>query len=234
MKIVAAVLCLALAPSWSRAARAEEAGPVDDRPVDVRPVADRPVDVRSAADRPADVRPTFGGLEPAANALETYRLNALEIVHERMSGSFPTIFVGRSNWWRPVRGKFRYSTSYDDFFLKLGRDDLGARDRHRRVASDTLFWGGVLVSVGGLVVMLSGLSAHHDTRAEVGVGMFGGGFVMTTIGSRIQPPLVSDEDADRMANEYNRRLRVYLGLPPVAVDGGREQRPFGLSVGSHW
>lgn len=214
MKVVAAVLCLALAPSWPRAVRAEEGAPADVRPVDVRPV--------------------FAGLEPAADATETYRLNALEIVHEGMSGSFPTIFVGRSNWWRPVRGKFRYSTSYDDFFLKMGRDDLGARDRHRRVLSDSFFWGGVLLGVGGLVVMLSGLSSHRDTRAEVGLGMFGGGFVFTTIGSKIQPPLLSEEDADAMASEYNRRLRVHLGLPPLAVDGGREQRPFGLSVGSHW
>jgi hypothetical protein len=214
MKVVAAVLCLAMAPSWGRSARAEEG-----RPVDVRP---------------ADVRPVFAGLEPAADAAETYRLNALEIVHEGMSGSFPTIFVGRSNWWRPVRGKFRYSTSFDDFFLKLGRDDLGGRDRHRRALSETLFWGGVLLGVGGLAVMFSGLSAGRDTRAEVGVGMLGGGFVSTTIGSKIQPPLLSEEDADAMANEYNRRLRVYLGLAPVAGDGGRDRRPFGLSLSSRW
>jgi len=209
MKAVAAILCLALGPGWGGAARAEEV-------------------------RPVEVRPLFGGLEPAANAAESYRLNALEIVHEGMSGSFPTIVVGRSNWWRPVRGKFRYTTSYDDFYLKMGRDDLGARDRHRRVLADAFFWGGVIVSIGGLAVMISGLSAHRDTRAEVGAGMFGGGFVMTTIGSRIQPPLVSEEDADQMANEYNRRLRIYLGLAPVALSSGPERRPFGLSLSRRW
>jgi hypothetical protein len=135
MKVVTAVLCLAFALRGGRPARAEE------------------------------VQPAFEGLERAADAVETYRLNALEIVHEGMSGSFPTIFVGRSNWWRPVRGKFRYGTSYDD---------------------------------------------------------------------RIQPPLLSEEDAVAMANEYNRRLRVYLGLAPVATDGGRDGRPFGLSLGGRW
>ena len=204
MKIVAAVLCLALGTVWGPLAHADEAGP------------------------------SFEGLERGPDAAETYRLNAIEIVHERMSGSFPTIFVGRGSWWRPVRGKFRWPTTYDDFYLKVGRDDLGARDRRRRGVATTLFWGGVLVSVGGLGVMLSGFATHHTTRAEVGLGMFAGGFVMNTIGSNIQPPLVSDEDAEAMANEYNRRLQVHLGLVPVAATTGRDRLPLGFALSRRW
>jgi len=180
------------------------------------------------------VQPDFTDLEAGPSAIETYRLNALGIVQEEISSSVPTIFVGRRKWWRPVRGKFRYSTSYDAFFLKLGRDDLGARDLHRRAVSETLFWGGLLVSVGGLALGLSGLAAHHDTRAEVGLGMFAGGFVLTSVGSSIQPPLLGEAEAEAMADAYNRRLQVHLGLAPAASAGGTDLRPLGLTVSRSW
>jgi hypothetical protein len=204
MKIAATVLCVALGAAWVRPARAEEA------------------------------RPDFDGLERGWDAAETFRLNALGIVHEGMSGSFPTIFVGRGSWWRPVRGKFRWGTTYDDFYRKVGRDDLGERDRHRRALAGTLFWGGVIVGVGGLAVLLSGLASHHTTRAEVGLGMFGGGFVLTTVASNIQPPLVSEEEAEALARAYNRGLQVHLGLEPVAANDGRAHFPIGLGVSRHW
>ena len=204
MKILASVLCLALGAASVRPARAEEA------------------------------RPNFEGLEPGWDAAETYRLNALTIVHEEISGSFLTFNVGRSNWWRPVRGKFRSPTKYDDFYLKVGRDDLGERDRHRHVVSSTLYWSGMLVWVGGLGVFLWGLDVHHTTRAEVGLGMFAGGFVMTTIASNIQPPLVSDEEAEALAKTYNRQLQAHLGLAPVATRDARERLSLGLGLIRRW
>jgi hypothetical protein len=204
MRIVAALLCAALAASWGRPARAQA------------------------------VQPDFTDLEAGPSAIETYRLNALGIVREETSASFPTIFVGRSKWWRPIRGKFRYSTSYSDFFLKLGRDDLGAQHRHQYAVAATLFWGGFLVTVSGLGLGLWGFSTHHDTRGEVGLGMFAGGVVLTSIGSSVQPPLVSDEDAAAMAEAYNRKLQVHLGLAPVASARGTDLRPVGLTVSRRW
>ncbi|HXJ21036.1 MAG TPA: hypothetical protein VMT03_12460 [Polyangia bacterium] len=204
MRIVAALLCAALASSWGRPARTQEA------------------------------QPDFTGLEAGASPIETYRLNALGIVREETSASFPTIFVGRSKWWRPVRGKFRYSTSYSDFFLKIGRDDLGAQHRHQYAIAAALFWGGALVTVGGLGVALSGFGSHHDTRAEVGLGMFAGGVVLTSIGSGVQPPLVSQDDAEAMAEAYNRKLQVHLGLTPVSGARGTDLRPLGLTVSRRW
>jgi hypothetical protein len=204
MKIVAALLCAALASSWAGPARSDE------------------------------VNPAFTDLEPGASAIETYRLNALGIVREEISSSFPTIFIGRGNWWRPVRGKFRYSTSYNDFFLKLGRDDLGARDRHRRAVAGTLFWGGLLLSAGGLVLGLSGFATHHDTRGEVGLGMFAGGFVLTSIGSSIQPPLLGEDEAEALADAYNRKLQIHLGLGPLSGPGGTDLRPLALTISRRW
>jgi|tagenome__1003787_1003787.scaffolds.fasta_scaffold20784252_2 hypothetical protein len=208
MKLLALVLCLALGAAWVRPARAEEAGP--------------------------NATANFEGLEPGWDAAETYRLNALTIVHEQISGSFLTFNVGRSNWWRPVRGKFRRPTRYDDFYLKVGRDDLGERDRHRGVLSSTLYWGGVLASIGGLGVFLWGLDSSHTTRVEVGLGMFAGGFLMTTIGSNIQPPLVSDEEAEALAKTYNRQLQAHLGLAPVATRDARDRLSLGIGLTRRW
>jgi hypothetical protein len=64
--------------------------------------------------------------------------------------------------------------------------------------------------------------------------MFVGGVVTSTIGANIQPPLVSEEDAEAMANEYNRRLQVHLGLAPAAANAGRDALPIGLSLSRRW
>ncbi len=133
-----------------------------------------------------------------------------------------------------MRGKFRTPTAYDDFYLKVGRDDLGERDRHRRVLSSTLYWGGVLVWVGGLGVFLWGLDSHQTARVELGLGMFAGGFVTTAIASNIQPPLVSDEEAEALANAYNRRLQAHLGIAPAATRDARDRPSFGLALTRRW
>jgi len=48
------------------------------------------------------------------------------------------------------------------------------------------------------------------------------------------PRLVKPLGPSVMANEYNRRLRIYLGLAPVALSSGPERRPFGLSLSRRW
>jgi hypothetical protein len=205
MKVVAAVVCVALGTAWVLPARAEE------------------------------VRPTFERLELGADAAETYRLNALTIVHEGMSGGPGTIYVGRETWWRPVRGKFRWATSYDDFYLKVGRNDLGEQHRHRRMVSNVFFWSGLLLGLGGLVVVLTEIVPDHKTRFGIALGLIGGGVVLTAIGSRSEPPLISEEDAAAMANEYNRRLQIHLGLPPMAPNaGGAYRPPIGFTLSRRW
>jgi hypothetical protein len=204
MRIVAAFLGLALATAGVRPARAQE------------------------------IRPTFNGLEGGSDAAEIYRLNAIEIVHEQMSARFPTIFVGREHWWRPVRGKFRWATPYDDFYLKMGRDDLGERDRRRGTVASMLWWGGVLVMVSGVGVLLTSVVKDTTMRFAVGGGMIAGGGALPALGSHISPPLVSEEDAEAMAREYNRRLQIHLGLPPVAAGAGRGGLPMGFTLSRRW
>jgi hypothetical protein len=181
------------------------------------------------------VRPTFEGLERGPDTGETYRLNALQIVSHEVSGVFPTLFVSPSKWWRPVRGKFRWATSYDDFYRKLGRPDLAAAHARRQVLSSTLFWGGLAAEVGGAVLFFTGLGDGFSTRAKIGLGLFGGGLVVSTVGSVIQPPLVSEEDALRMANAYNRLLEQHLGLEGGVVGAaGARRRTLGMTFRARW
>ena len=60
--------------------------------------------------------------------------------------------------------------------------------------------------------------------------MLAGGLVATTVGSAIQPPLVSEEDAVQMINEYNRRLQLHLGLSAMGTSPAPARRPLGLSL----
>jgi hypothetical protein len=48
------------------------------------------------------------------------------------------------------------------------------------------------------------------------------------VGGAIEPPLVSEEDALAMTAEYNRRLRLHLGL---AVD---DHAALGLTLRGPW
>jgi hypothetical protein len=165
----------------------------------------------AAPARAQEVAPLFDGLDPGATPIETYRLNALGIVSHELSSA--SLFGSTSKWWRPVRGKFRYATRYDDFFRKLGRADLAEQHEQRRLLSGVLHWGGAAVFVGGGVLLFTGVSdGGFPTRSKVGVGLLAAGALGYIVGGAIQPPLVSEEEAVAMANEYNRRLRLHLGL----------------------
>jgi hypothetical protein len=162
--------------------------------------------------RAEEIHPAFEGLERGADALETFRLNALGIVSSEVTGVFPTFVIGGKSW-RPVRGKFRYETRYDDFFRMMGRPDLAEQHQRRYYLSESLYWSGVAAFVGGGALLFTSIFKDaFDTRAKVGLGLMGGGLTATIVSAAIQPPLVSDEDARQMATEYNPRLKVNLGL----------------------
>jgi hypothetical protein len=173
-----------------------------------------------------EVRPTFAGLEAGPNPVETYKLNAFGIIRHEVSGSWSWLF-GSTSWWRPVRGKFRYATRYEDFYRALGRPDLAEQHENRRIVSNVLYYGGAATFVGGGVLLFTKLDISA-TRAKVGLGMLAGGMVAYLVGGAIQPPLVSEEDAAAMTAEYNRRLRLHLG---VTVD---DHAAVGLTLRGPW
>ena len=168
------------------------------------------------------VRPAFQQLEKGPDAAETFRLNALGIVSYETSGALPTLFIFGGSGWRATRGKFRHATSHEDFFRLLGRDDLAARHRTRRLVSGILIWGGLAAEVAGGVLFFTGLyDGGFNTRAKVGLGLFVGGFAASAVGATVQHPPFSDQEAVEMAGEYNRRLQLHLGLVPALEGKGR-------------
>ena len=178
--------------------------------------------------RAADVRSAFDDLEEGIGPLETFRLNELGIVSQEISGAYPCLLGCTSTGWRPVRGKFRWALRYDDFFHKLGRVDLAHQHRQARLISGIFFWGGAAVFVGGAALLFTGLrEGGFPTRAKVGAGMMLGGLVENGVGAAIQPPLVSEDEAVAMVAEYNRRLRLHLGV-------GAEPHALGLTLRGPW
>jgi len=173
-----------------------------------------------------EVRPVFEGLEAGPNPLETYKLNSFGIIRHEESGSWSWLF-GTTTWWRPVHGKFRHATAYTDFYRALGRPDLADQHDNRRLVSGVLYYGGAATFVAGGVLLFTKLDISA-TRAKVGLGMLAGGLVAHIVGGAIEPPLVSEEDALAMTDEYNRRLRLHLGL---AVD---DHAALGLTLQGPW
>lgn len=159
------------------------------------------------------IAPTFGEIERARDAAETFRLNAVGIVSHEVSGGLPTLFVFGGSWWRATRGKFRHAISYDDFFRKkLGRPDLADEHARRRTVAASLFWGGVAAQVGGAVLFFTGIGDGFDTQARIGLALFVGGFATSAVGSSFQHPSISEREALDLAEDYNQRLRRHLGL----------------------
>jgi hypothetical protein len=186
-------------------------------------VTARPARAEEAVRAEHTASPSFASLEPGATPSDTYALNAFGLIHHEVSAWPPTLVFG-GTWWRVTRGKFRHATSYVDFFQAVGRPDLAADYKRRRILANTLIWGGLAAEVGGVVLAVTGLmNDGFGTRAKVGLGLFAGGFVASAVGATIQHPDVSEEEARAMVADYNRRLRLHLGLqagaPTVGLRG---------------
>jgi len=163
-------------------------------------------------------QPAFEDLDEGASPVDTYERNALGIVRHEIAGGYPCLFGCTTDGWRPVRGKYRRDLGYDAFFRALGRRDLARQHREQRLVSGIFFWGGAAVFAGGAVLLFTGLrQGGFPTQAKVGAGLMLGGLLENGVGAAIQPPLLSEEAALAMAAEYNRRLRLHLGVGEHAL-----------------
>ncbi|HEX2657750.1 MAG TPA: hypothetical protein VHU40_05740 [Polyangia bacterium] len=155
--------------------------------------------------------PGFEGLERADTASATFDRNRYEIIHVTAT-SVGTFWNSTTEWWRPVRGTYRYPTKYADFYRALGRPDLAAQAESRHAAAETLFWSGVALMVGGLLGGSYELYKERKVGAIIGASAFVGGFVALRIGSALSRPTVEEPAAEAMADQYNRALGQHLGL----------------------
>lgn len=150
-----------------------------------------------------------------------------------------------NSWSRPVEGKYRKPLAYGDFYAKVGRADLADRYRTRRNVKIGLGVAGGLAFVGGFIAIFAQLKSNNDAFSScvdnnifhggggncsnldngsggyvaggvlLGVGFAG---VMAALFTPVQP--VQPYEARELADQYNQKLRVELGVdrpaPPPA------------------
>lgn len=156
------------------------------------------------------IHPSFSSiaLERGSDDGETYALNTLGVVRKASSPE--------SSWWRPVRGKYRWAMSYEDFFLHLGRPDLAEASDRRFLIRSTLFWGGFAVAFGGGILLFHGMvESGFGVEAGIGLGLIVGGFGANLSSRLVNYAVVSPDEAEDMADRYNQALAGYLGLSPA-------------------
>jgi hypothetical protein len=157
------------------------------------------------------IRPAFDKLELRASGQLTYDANAYDVIHVE-STSIGVLWNSTTTWWRPVRGVYRMPTTYGDFYRALGRPDLADQEEARHATADALYWGGLLVMIGGLFGGAYELYKNHEVGALVGAGAFVGGYVSVRIGGALSRPGLPEGDARDLAARYDRALGQRIGV----------------------
>ena len=153
-------------------------------------------------------------------------------------------------WSEPVRGKYRERIRWDRFYEAVGRDDLAREFHHnRKVRHRRIGWSIPLLAVGaGLGVFglfdaivgtetdecedtgylgncISSKRERHYGALAVSVPFIAGGTTLLVLGvtKRVQP--LKPSEAQRLADEHNRKLRAKLGLPAEAETAADDSAP---------
>ncbi len=107
----------------------------------------------------------------------------------------------------PYRGKYHEPLPGSDFYSAIDRPDLATRYRVWRGIQLTLEFGGAAVALGGLYIFHS-----HTTLVT---DLFIGGGLAVIVGVFLNPEVVDEQNARRLADEHNKRLKRQLGLSPI-------------------
>jgi hypothetical protein len=169
------------------------------------------------AERAAD--PTFSDLQQAPTPEAAYAANAYAIVHV---GKTDRVNEPGSTW-RPVRGLvYRISLDPDVFLESAGRPDLATRERSHHNSARTLSVAGYLFGCAGVVVAVAGFGYGHNVIGVVGLGSLVGGAIAHEVGEARLDPVLPEDRALQLAADYNRDLRVRLGLPAEVAPPRRD------------
>jgi len=120
------------------------------------------------------------------------------------------VITGRWNDSRnffPYRGKYHEPLPGSDFYRAIDRPDLASRYRVIRGIQLSL-------EIGGTAVALVGALEIHS-HSQLGWDLFLGGGAALTVGYFLNADSVNEQDARRLADEHNKRLKRQLGLAPV-------------------
>jgi hypothetical protein len=133
--------------------------------------------------------------------LETYQREFVWFNDVVISGAWS------SRRFMPYRGKYHEPLPGSDFYSAIDRPDLATRYN---------VWRGIQVGLefGGAAVALSGLYLFHS-HPTLGTDLFIGGGLASIVGLFLTPEIVDEQNARRLADEHNKRLKRQLGLAPV-------------------
>lgn len=135
----------------------------------------------------------------------------------------------------PVQGKHGRKLEGATFYEVVGQPELASSYRTRKAWKLGLFWGGVVTAVGGAALLYPALTAgmgcdYGDTKCEddasskrttmltASLGMLGVGTVAYLVGAGLNPHPVELDEARRLADEYNGKLKKDLGLTASRVE----------------
>jgi len=148
--------------------------------------------------------PTLPGPDPAS--LETYQREFVWFNDVVLGGWDSRRFV-------PYKGKYHEPLPGSDFYTAIDRPDLATRYNVWRGIQVGLKFGGAAVALSGVYLF----NSHHT----LGTDLFIGGGVAVVAGFFLTPEVVDEQNARRLADEHNKRLKRQLGLWPAAPPSPR-------------
>lgn len=142
-------------------------------------------------------------------------------------GSVPVQSLPSSRFaWDAFEGADHHAIPDEEFFQIVGREDLLSRYRHRRILRKALMYSAWPLIVGGLTFATLEYSYRNESDENLGsprgvspgwgLGIASAGVISLVVGYLINPKPIPVDEADAAANEYNRSLRLRLGLPEYA------------------
>jgi hypothetical protein len=184
---------------------------------------------------------------PPADALEQYEQRHIGF-DELVAVSTRTGMV-MSQWAVPYEGKYKKPLEGDAFYRKVGREDLvtAYNDKMSTKTAIAVLGGAALVG-GGIVSVVALTSPREDcsalssdfgacinrnsqrmsekiTTATVGLGIAGAGVGLMTAAIYINPHPVNSSEARELADGYNKKLKVELGLSEEGAPAEAPARP---------
>ncbi len=122
-------------------------------------------------------------------------------------------------WKRVYRGDQKQSLDGEAFYYEIGRPDLADAYGTQQVIKWSIVAGVLTVGAGSAAaIMLTGEPGNQSrlgTAGAVGGGAFLGAAL---VGMYYNPHPIELDEARKLANEHNEKLRDELGLPDEAAD----------------
>jgi hypothetical protein len=130
--------------------------------------------------------------------------------------------------WDAFQGADHHPIDDEAFFRIVGREDLLRRYQHKSIVKNSLSYGGGALLVGGLLfagaaalsnangdqtLYLGGGSSHSSGPSPFwGLAVATTGLVAAIVGHVLDPRPIDADAAEALARDYDRDLRVGLGI----------------------